>query len=255
MGARRRPARTTSCRLTIAKAPTLILVGIACVAACGGSTARGRAVAPAPATVLPATGGRVSRGPGPGLPVPAALFAAGLDVRAGPVPVPLLLEIPALGVSAAVLGVGVTPGDVMDAPEGPVGDPVWEEAFWYRGSAVPGVASTALIAGHIDGPAGTQGVFEHIDRMRPGDAVVVHDTRTGLDVRFRVTGSTSFTLDQTTQRSVLTEIYGAGPVAGTTPQSSKDGLAHLTLVTCAGTFRKGIGTHDHRLAVFATRVT
>jgi Sortase domain len=185
-------------------------------------------------------------------PFPAALFAAGLDVRAGPVPVPLLLQIPSLKVDAPVLGVGVTPGDVMDAPEGPVNDPVWQEAFWYRGSAVPGVISTALIAGHIDGPRGTQAVFGHIDRLRPGDLIVVHDTRSGLDVRFAVTGSKSFSLDQTTERAVLTQIYGAGPVAGTTPQRSTDGLAHLTLVTCAGTFRNG--THDHRLAVFATRI-
>ena len=185
-------------------------------------------------------------------PVPAALYAAGLDVRAGPVPVPLELRIPSLNVAAAVLGVGVTPGDVMDAPEGPVDDPVWQEAFWYRGSAVPGVISTALIAGHIDGPRGTQAVFGHIDRLRRGDRIVVHDTRTGLDVRFAVTGSTSFSLAQTAEKSILTRIYGVGPVAGTTPQRSVDGLAHLTLVTCAATFRNG--THDHRLVVCATRV-
>ena len=86
-------------------------------------------------------------------------------------------------------------------------------------------------------------------------SIIVHDTRTGLDVRFSVTGSTSFTLDQTTEPAVLRQIYGAGPVAGTTPQRATDGLAHLTLITCAGTFRNSIGTHDHRLAVFATRIT
>jgi sortase (surface protein transpeptidase) len=114
------------------------------------------------------------------------------------------------------------------------------------------VISTALIAGHIDGPRGTEGVFGHIDRLQRGDRVVVHDTRTGLDVRFAVTGSTSFPLARTTEKDVLTQIYGVGPVAGTTPQRSADGLAHLTLVTCAGDFRNG--THDHRLVVFATRI-
>ncbi len=203
-----------------------------------------------PATVRSSSPRRGAPRPDP--PVPATLFAAGLDVRSGPVPVPLLLRIPALNVDASVLGVGVTPGDVMDAPEGPVDDPVWQEAFWYRGSAVPGVISTALIAGHIDGPRGTQAVFGHIDRLRPGDLIVVHDTRSGLDVRFAVTGSKSFSLEQATQSGVLTQIYGVGPVAGTTPQRSTDGLSHLTLVTCAGTFRNG--THDHRLAVFATRI-
>ena len=111
-----------------------------------------------------------------------------------------------------------------------------------------------MIAGHIDGPRGTAGVFGDIDKLRAGDLIILHDPRSGLDVRFAVTGSTSFTLAQTTEPGVLKQIYGVGPVAGTTPQRSKDGLAHLTLITCAGTFQTGLGTHDHRLAVFATRV-
>ncbi|MDQ1448987.1 MAG: hypothetical protein QOC79_1958 [Actinomycetota bacterium] len=215
---------------------------------------RGTAPAPAGAAISnpPPRAATIRRQVAADPPVPAALFSSGLDVRAGPVPVPLKLQIPSLNVDASVLGVGVTPGDVMDAPQGPVNDRVWQEAFWYRGSAVPGVISTALIAGHIDGPRGTEAVFGHIDRLRSGDAIIIHDTRSGLDVRFAVTGSTSFSLDQTADRSVLTRIYGVGPVAGTTPQRSADGLAHLTLVTCAGTFRNG--THDHRLVVFATRI-
>lgn len=188
----------------------------------------------------------------PDPPVPAALYAKGLDVRAGPVPVPLQLQIPAIGVNASVLGVGVTPTDVMDAPEGPAHDPVWQQAFWYRGSAVPGVISTALIAGHIDGPRGTQAVFGHIDMLKPGDAITIHDNRNGLDVHFVVTRSVSFTLEEAAGKSVLRQIYGVGPVAGTTPQRATDGVAHLTLITCAGTFVNG--THDHRLAVFAKRV-
>ena len=120
-------------------------------------------------------------------PVPAALFAKSLDIRAGPVPVPLQLVIPSINVATQVLGVGVTKNDVMDAPEGPIHDPVWEEAFWYRGSAIPGVVSTALIAGHIDGPRGTAGVFGDIAKLKAGDLIIVHDTRSALDVRFAVT--------------------------------------------------------------------
>ena len=59
----------------------------------------------------------------------------------------------------------------MDAPKGPSNDPVWQQAFWYRGSAIPGAASTALIAGHIDG-GGQSGVFAHIAELRKGDAIV-----------------------------------------------------------------------------------
>ena len=186
------------------------------------------------------------------LPVPAALTDPGLAMRAGPVAVPLELRMPSLGVDVPVIGVGMSTEDVMDAPMGPADDPVWQQAFWYRGSAIPGELSTALLAGHVDDPLGRPAVFAHIEDLRPGDPIVVHDTRSGLDVRFSVTETKIYTLEETTDPTVLTEIYGAGPVAGTWPQPSTDGLSHLTLITCAGTFRGT--THDHRLAVYATRV-
>jgi sortase (surface protein transpeptidase) len=188
------------------------------------------------------------------LAVPAALVAAGLSLRAAPVAVPLVLQIPSIGANVPVVGVGLTPKNVMDAPEGRASNPVWQQAFWYRGSAVPGVASTALFAGHIDDPLGRPGSFGRIGELRRGDVIVVHDTRTGLNVRFAVVASKSYSLVQTTDPSVLTGMYGSGPVSGHTPQRSKDGLAHLTLVTCAGVFDHSIGTHDHRLVVFATRI-
>lgn len=188
------------------------------------------------------------------LPVPTGLTPARLNLRAAPVAVPLTLEIPSIGVNVAVLGVGITPNNVMDAPEGPAADPVWQQAFWYRGSAVPGARSTALFAGHIDDPLGRPGSFAHIDRLQRGDLIVVHDTRTGLDMRFAVAGSVTYPLAVTTNPAVLTQIYGAGPIEGKVPQPSRDGLAHLTLVTCAGTFQNSLGTHDHRLVVFATRI-
>jgi hypothetical protein len=136
------------------------------------------------------------------LPVPAPLTEAGLSLRAKPVAVPLRLRIPSIGVDASVLGVGLTPGNVMDAPIGRADDPVWQQAFWYRGSAVP--------------------------------------------------GAVAYTLVETTTPAVLTSMHGAGPVTGNPPQPSTDGLARLTLVTCAGTFVDG--AHDHRLVVYATRI-
>lgn len=185
--------------------------------------------------------------------VPAALFDPAISLRDGPVDVPLELRIPALDVRAPVAGVGITPTDVMDAPMGPAGDPVWQKAFWYRGSAVPGARSTALIAGHVNGPGGRSAVFTRLGDLRPGDPILVRDTRTGLDVAFSVDGSTTYSLAEAAQPAALERIYGAGPVAGTAPQPSADGLAHLSLITCAGTFRNG--TRDQRLVVSATRVT
>ena len=237
-----RPLRSTGVRVVLMLLASAVLAGSAS-AQIGIGTTAGALGAPA----ITAAGRRV-RGD-----VPAGLTDPELGLRAGPVAVPLALELPSLGVAASVLGVGLTPKNAMDAPTGPAGDPVWQQAFWYRGSAVPGARSTALIAGHIDGPQGQSAVFGHIDALQPGDPIVVRDTRTGVGIRFSVTESQTYPLDAASSSAVLTRIYGAGPVAGTRPQPAADGLAHLTLITCAGTFRNG--THDHRLVVYATRGT
>ncbi|MCU1458735.1 MAG: peptidase sortase [Actinomycetia bacterium] len=246
-----RAAISSHRRLTVASivgvCAVALLAGYACTRS--GSPHRAVALAPPP-TASTAVGATVLTDPG--LPVPAPLTYFGLGLRAAPVPVPLELEIPRIGVKTSVLGVGMTAKDAMDAPEGRAADPVWQQAFWYRGSAIPGAKSTALIAGHIDDPLGRDGVFGHIDQLQPGDQIIVHDTRSGLDVRFAVTEAKTYSLAEAADPAVLTRMYGTGPVAGAWPEPSADGLAHLTLVTCAGTFRNG--THDHRLAVYATRV-
>jgi sortase (surface protein transpeptidase) len=241
-------------RFAIALIVTVLLAGCATTprGETSGATAATTPMAAGPVHSAPvpiATEERAAR-----LPAPAALVASGLSLRAAPVAVPLVLQIPKIGVNVSVLGVGLTATNVMDAPEGRASNPVWQQAFWYRGSAVPGVASTALIAGHIDDPLGRLGSFGRIGELRTGDVITIHDTRTGRNVRFAVTASKSYSLAQARDRSVLTGMYGSGPVTGHKPQHSKDGLAHLTLVTCAGTFDHAIGTHDHRLVVFATRI-
>jgi hypothetical protein len=187
--------------------------------------------------------------------VPEALTAASLSLRAGPVAVPLALTIPSIGLHAAVLGVGMTAKNVMDAPMGSPDNPDWQQAFWYRGSAIPGARSTALLAGHVDDPLGRPGVFAHLDQLHVGDLIVLQDTRTHLDVRFSVTLTATYPLDRTTDPSVLARIYGSGPVRGTAPRRSADDRAHLTLITCAGSFDNHLGTHDHRLAVYAVRIS
>ena len=237
-------------RLTIGLLSAALLIG---ATTAGWAVTRGSEAAAGPvASTLAVT----SLTPPPtqetALAIPAALVDESLDLRAGPVPVPLELNVPTIGLRTSVLGVGITPEDVMDAPMGPAGDPVWNQAFWYRGSAVPGSPSTALIAGHVSGPGGRPGAFARIDDLRAGDPIVVHDSRNGLAVRFSVTESTTYSIDEAGEPAALGRIYGAGPVAGTGPQPSLDGLSRLTLITCAGTFRNG--THDHRLVVYATRV-
>jgi sortase (surface protein transpeptidase) len=232
----------------------LALVVLAALVGTGSASAASTALTRVAPMSLPALEPLPVAPEAPALAVPAALMKSGLDLRAGPLALPLELRISSIGVTIPIIGVGITANQVMDAPMGPPSDPVWQEAFWYRGSAVPGAASTALIAGHINDPLGRPGSFAHLDQLRRGDKIVVRDMRNGLIVRFAVTSTRSYPLDQTSDRAVLIRMYGAGPVSGNVPQPSTDGLAHLTLVTCAGTFQHDIGTHDHRLVVSATRI-
>jgi sortase (surface protein transpeptidase) len=183
--------------------------------------------------------------------VQAPLVDPGMDLRAGPVAVPVELRIPSLRISAPVLGVGLTPKNVMDTPTGSANDPVWRKVFWYRGGGIPGDATTATIAGHVDDILGRPAIFAHLKDLRRGDRIVVHDTQTDLDVEFVVTATVTYTLKQTLDHTVLSRIYGSGPADGQGPQPSPDGLAHLTLMTCAGHWVVGSGTFDQRLAVYA----
>lgn len=173
------------------------------------------------------------------------LFDKDLDLRARPVDVPLELLIPTLKVKAPMLGVGLTKENRMDAPKGPIGDPVWHTAFWYRGSVVPGEPGTATIAGHVNDPLGNPEIFAHLKELQPGDLIIVHDRRSTIDIRFIVDQIELYSTQESSDPAVLTRIFGGGPKA------AFDGLSHLTLITCAGSIVNG--QFDHHSIVYATR--
>lgn len=186
-------------------------------------------------------------------PVPSALpplVDPALDLLAGPVAVPLQLLIPALDVSASVLGVGLTADYVMDAPKGPIDDPIWQSAYWYRGSGSPGDSGTAVIAAHVNDPLSRPAIFARLTELVPGDSIILRDSRTGRDLRYVVTRTALYSLAESADPAVLAQIYGPGPAAGLGPQPSPDGLAYLTLITCAGSIVNG--EFDHHVVVFAT---
>lgn len=139
----------------------------------------------------------------------------------------------------------------MDVPKGLAADPVWQKVFWYRGSGIPGDLGTATLAGHVDDVLGRPAVFARLRELRPGDLIVIHDMRSGLDILFTVVKAATYYIRQAADPAVLAQIYGSGPVSGRGPQPAPDGLAHLTLITCAGGFVNG--AYDRRLVVYATR--
>jgi len=183
--------------------------------------------------------------------VPEPLLEPYLNLSAGPREVALELQIPSLDVKAPMLGVGLTTENLMDSPRGPINDPVWASAFWYRGSGIPGESGTATIAGHVNDPLGRPMIFAHLEDLEPGDLIIIRDTRVNIDILFNVDQVRQYSVQESSDPAVLAQIFGAGPVTGTGPQPAPDGLSHLTLITCAGYIVNG--QFDHHTVVFATR--
>lgn len=189
----------------------------------------------------------------PTLFVPGQFTDPVIDLKAGPEDTPLELDIPALKIKAPIIAVGLTVDNVMDAPKGEIGDPIWSSAFWYRGSGIPGdpKGGTATIAGHVNDPLGRPEIFANLQDLKPGDLIIIHLKNTNLDMRFIVDQVKIYSVKESSDPLVLAQIYGSGPVTGTEPEPASDGLAHLTLITCAGYIING--EFDHHTVVFATR--
>lgn len=180
------------------------------------------------------------------------LFNPAVDIKAGPIDLPLELQIPSLDVNAPIIGVGLTSENVMDAPKGPADDPIWKTAFWYRGGGIPGDSGTATIAGHVDDPHGRPMIFAHLEDLHPGNLVVIHLVNTNTYIDFIVDEVKDYTSQEASDPAVLSRIFGSGPMNGTGPQPAADGLAHLNLITCAGAWVNG--SFDHRTVVYTTIV-
>jgi sortase (surface protein transpeptidase) len=185
---------------------------------------------------------------------PAPLTSSKLSISARAVAVPLVIEIPRIEVTSHVLAVGMTKAHAMAAPEGGANSPYWADTFWYRGGSVPGAVGTATIAGHIDDAYGRYAVFGRLSSLVRGDRIFIRNTKTGQRETFVVTATHAYTLAQTTTRPVLDLMYGSGPPRGLGPLPSRDGRAHLSLITCAGTWDSVIHSHNERLVVSAVRI-
>ncbi|PKN85269.1 MAG: hypothetical protein CVU46_11610 [Chloroflexi bacterium HGW-Chloroflexi-8] len=188
----------------------------------------------------------------PTLLVREPLFDPSLDLKAGPVEVPLELQIPALKVQAPVLGVGLTADNNMDAPKGPIGDPVWHTAFWYRGGVIPGEPGTATIAGHVNDPLGVSEIFANLQDLKSGDLIIVRNTRSAVDIRFVVDQVEDYSIQESADPAVLARIFGVGTGTESESLSGQENLSRLTLITCSGTIVNGV--FDHHTVVFATRI-
>lgn len=141
---------------------------------------------------------------------------------------PVVLTIPALGVSAKVEYVGVDKDGNMDVPKDPY------NVAWFKPGTVPGNVGNAVMDGHLDWYGVKEAVFYHLDKMKAGDRVYVRDDK-GRDRAFVVTKLAVCDY----QKCPLQEIFG--PTTAT----------RLNLITCAGNFNRAQQNYDKRTVVYS----
>jgi hypothetical protein len=160
-----------------------------------------------------------------------ATTAAG-RVKGGPLPrsVPVSLKIPAIGVTARVIPLGLDPG-------GGVAVPSLHTPFltsWYDKGPTPGEDGPAVLLGHVDAASVGPAVFYKLGDLAPGDLVYVgrRDHRTAV---FRVTAVAMYP----EQRFPSHDVYGS------TPNPT------LRLITCGGDYDQQTHHYLDRTVAFA----
>jgi sortase (surface protein transpeptidase) len=146
---------------------------------------------------------------------------------------PVRIEIPAIGVSAPVMKLGLARDGTIQVP--PMGD--HNLAGWYAGGPAPGQDGSSVILGHVDSYSGTS-VFYDLKTLHPGNQVKV----------VRADGSTAvFSVDGLQRAAKAT--FPAASVYG--------GLSYpaLRLVTCGGPFDSATGHYLDNIIVYAHLVT
>ena len=144
--------------------------------------------------------------------------------------VPVRLEIPKIGVDAALDYVGITSQGELGVPTGPA------NAGWYDLGPRPGEKGNAVIDGHFGYKDHIPAVFDNLHALQKGDKLYVKDIR-GITVTFLV-------------RELRT--YGPADYVPAVFRSS-DGKAHLNLITCEGTWNQTQKSFSNRLVVFADK--
>ncbi|WP_406371625.1 class F sortase [Streptomyces sp. NBC_00647] len=168
----------------------------------------------------------------PPQPSPAQAATAGDGARsvapAMPHSPPDRIRIPAIGVDAPLMGLGLTPQGSLNVP------PAEKKnlAGWYEAGTTPGERGTAVVAGHVDNADGPA-VFYDLGALRKGGTVEVD----------RLDGSTAlFTVD-------AVEVYDSRAF----PDAKVYGAARrpeLRVITCGGGYSETTG-YQGNVVVFA----
>lgn len=206
-------------RLSALLAATGVTLAIAAVVV---ATGRPSAVAPPPQP--PARSALVHADPGS----PAPQRQARRRNRPH-VALPARISIPAIGVDARVIRLGLDRDGALEVPGR------WGDAGWYVHSPRPGAPGPAVLAGHVDSTSGPA-VFYRLGALRRGAAIRIARAD-GTTARFRV---------QRVERWPKAH-FPTSRVYGNTRRPT------LRLITCGGAFDGGTGHYTDNTIVFAVR--
>jgi hypothetical protein len=147
--------------------------------------------------------------------------------RARRAPRPVAIEIPAIGVRAPIIRLGLNRDRSLQVPAD------FADAGWWSGGPRPGEPGPAVIAGHVDSYTGPA-VFYRIRELRPHDTIVVR-RRDGSRARFTVLGSERYPKAH----------FPTARVYGATRRPT------LRLITCGGPFDRSSGHYVDNTVVYA----
>ena len=165
------------------------------------------------------------------LPAPTGpIVAPPPSAQPAPVPRPVSLTIPLIGVQTQLITLGLDTDGALQVPSST------SVAGWYTGSPRPGAIGSAIIVGHIDSLTGP-GVFYRLSELRRGDDVYIKRAD-GTMAEFSVTSVQTYLKDQ----------FPTQTVYGPTPD------AELRLITCGGAFDAATGHYLSNIVVYATEV-
>lgn len=143
---------------------------------------------------------------------------------------PVRLRIPAIGVDAGVVRLGVDGAGAMEVP----GDPA--DAGWFTGAASPGALGPAVIAAHVTWDR-EPAAFFRLTELRSGDRVEVV-RQDGLVAVFEIRRVISVAKSRFPTR----EVYGPTDHAA------------LRLITCTGRYDQDQARYDDNAVAFASLV-
>jgi sortase (surface protein transpeptidase) len=143
---------------------------------------------------------------------------------------PRRISIPAIGVSARVVPLGLAADRTMETPGN------FAETGWFEPGREPGERGPAVVVGHVDSTGGPA-VFYRLRELRRGNRINIRRAD-GSVVRFRVEG-----LERWPKAAFPTRrVFG------------HTGVAALRLVTCSGNFDPSTGHYVDNTIVYAARV-